>query len=184
MARQARSEATRQKILDAAIALFSEVGFSATGLGDIIERAELTKGALYYHFDSKDSVADAIIHEAADIVLVAARGINDSASPALEKLIHASFIVGGIVTDDKTVRAGVQLARVLGDFNRSVFTWYSSMQQTMAVLAREAIEEGDLREDLDPDWVGELLLANYLGAELLSIGPGAADDLVGRLTRM
>ena len=49
MVRQARSEATRKKIVDAAVELFTEVGYQATGLGDIIERAEMTKGALYYH---------------------------------------------------------------------------------------------------------------------------------------
>ena len=63
MARQARSEATRKKIVDAAVDLFAEVGYQATGLGDIIERAELTKGALYYHFDSKEALATAIIEE-------------------------------------------------------------------------------------------------------------------------
>ncbi len=39
MALQARSEATRQKILDAAIDLFSQVGYAAAGLGEIIEGA-------------------------------------------------------------------------------------------------------------------------------------------------
>ena len=51
MVPQARSEATRQKILDAAIDLFSEVGYAAAGLGEIIECAGMTKGALYHHFD-------------------------------------------------------------------------------------------------------------------------------------
>ena len=61
MVRQARSEATRQRIVNAAVELFSDVGYQATGLGDIIERAQLTKGALYYHFDSKEALATAII---------------------------------------------------------------------------------------------------------------------------
>ena len=68
MVRQARSEATRRRILDAAVELFSEVGFAATSLGDIVERAELTKGALYYHFDSKESLASAVIEETAEEV--------------------------------------------------------------------------------------------------------------------
>jgi AcrR family transcriptional regulator len=57
MVPQARSEATRQKILDAAIDLFSEVGYAAAGLGEIIERAGTTKGHLYHHFDSKEALA-------------------------------------------------------------------------------------------------------------------------------
>ncbi|MDT5333549.1 MAG: hypothetical protein QOF31_4846, partial [Mycobacterium sp.] len=53
MVRQARSEVTRGKIIASAVELFNEIGYAAAGLGDIIERAEMTKGALYYHFDSK-----------------------------------------------------------------------------------------------------------------------------------
>ena len=63
MVRQARSEATRRRIITSAVELFNEIGYPAAGLGDIIERAEMTKGALYYHFDSKESLATAIIEE-------------------------------------------------------------------------------------------------------------------------
>ena len=73
MVRQARSEATRKKIINAAVDLFAEVGYQATGLGDIIERAEMTKGALYYHFDSKEALATAIIEEGANTALTAFR---------------------------------------------------------------------------------------------------------------
>src|SRR5690349_17950524 len=53
--RQARSEVTRRKIIDAAVGLFNDVGYSNAGLGDIIEHAGLTKGALYHHFSSKEA---------------------------------------------------------------------------------------------------------------------------------
>jgi hypothetical protein len=46
MARQTRSEATRRKILDAAVDVSNEVGYSAAERGPIIERAEMTRGAL------------------------------------------------------------------------------------------------------------------------------------------
>ena len=69
MVPQARSEATRQKLLDAAIDLFSEVGYAAAGLGEIIERAGMTKGALYHHFDSKDALATAIIEQSTNLTV-------------------------------------------------------------------------------------------------------------------
>jgi AcrR family transcriptional regulator len=53
IARQTRSEVTRRKIINAAVELFNDVGYSNAGLGDIIERAGMTKGALYHHFNSK-----------------------------------------------------------------------------------------------------------------------------------
>ena len=117
MVRQARSEATRQRIVNAAVELFSEVGYQATGLGDIIERAQLTKGALYYHFDSKEALATAIIEEGADIALRAFRSISDPSSPALENMIHGIFVVADLTTSDKMVRTGTQLLKAFGEFN-------------------------------------------------------------------
>ena len=85
MARQVRSEATRRKILDAAIEVFGEVGYAAAGWGAIIERTGMTKGALYHHFDSKESLASDIIEEGSDTLLAAFRNVCGSASPGLEK---------------------------------------------------------------------------------------------------
>ena len=81
MVRQARSEATRRKIIDSAVELINEIGYPASGLADIIERAELTKGALYYHFESKEAVATAIIEEGADRILGAFRSAGRSVPP-------------------------------------------------------------------------------------------------------
>ena len=50
---QARAEATRRRIIDAAIALFSEEGYGDTGLAAIMDRADVSKGAFYYHFESR-----------------------------------------------------------------------------------------------------------------------------------
>ena len=69
MARQVRSEATRRKILDAAVEVFTEVGFAAADRGAIIERTGMTKGAFYHHFDSMEALASAIIEEGANLVV-------------------------------------------------------------------------------------------------------------------
>ena len=61
MPRQARAEATRRRIIDSAVDLFTEMGYGETGLADVLQRAGVSKGAFYYHFDSKESVAAAII---------------------------------------------------------------------------------------------------------------------------
>jgi AcrR family transcriptional regulator len=184
MARQARSEATRRRILDAAVELFGEVGFAATGLGDIIERAELTKGALYYHFESKESLASAIIEEAAAKVFETIDVICASPSPAMENLVHSSFAVAGIVTSDPIVRTGVQVARALGEFNAVVTQSYAGALQLVTVQLAAAETDGDLRTALPADAVAETLLAAYLGAELLTGPSSTSADLFRRLTRI
>ena len=183
MARQARSEATRQKILTAAVELFTENGYAATGLGDIIERAALTKGALYYHFDSKEALATALIGDASAAVYEAIRGIGNSPAPALENLIHLSFVIGDLVAIDPTVRCGSQLMRTLGEFNDVAVRIYLSLGELITTLARAAQDEGDLRVGVDADAVGELFVSTYLGTELLSISTTGGQDITARLAR-
>lgn len=47
----------------AARELFTERGFAATGREDIAERAGVTRGALYHHFDSKQAMFEAVASE-------------------------------------------------------------------------------------------------------------------------
>jgi AcrR family transcriptional regulator len=55
------ASATRARILDAALELFSEQGFDGTTLQQIADRLGFTKAALYYHFRSKDDLLRALI---------------------------------------------------------------------------------------------------------------------------
>jgi AcrR family transcriptional regulator len=184
MARQARSDATRRKIVNAAVDLFREVGYSATGLGDIIERAEMTKGAFYYHFDSKELLASAIIEEGAVRVRDTFRGICQSSSPALENIIHGTFVVADLFVHDKVAAIGIQLSRTFGEFNETASRTYGSWLEVMTEQARLASGEGDLRDDLDPDVVGESLIGAMLGAELISNAASGGRDLIVRLSRI
>ena len=182
MVPQARSEATRQKILGAAMDLFSEVGYAAAGLGEIIERAGMTKGALYHHFDSKEALATAIIEQGANLTHDAFRNVCESSSPALENMIHGVFVVTDLLVSDKTARTAEQLTRVLAEFNSAASQVWSSRLDAMTTQARRASAEGDLREGLDPYVVSESILNAMLGAQLLAT-TADGNDHIKRLTR-
>lgn len=182
MGRQARAEVTRTRILDAAVELFDESGFAATGLGDIIERAEITKGALYYHFDSKEALAAALIEEATSRVIGAFREIASSSSPALENMIHGSFVVLGLIANDRLARIGRQLARALGQFTGAGAQTYRDWTTVVSGQAHKAAEEGDLRDGADPDIVAETIIAVLLGVEQLSTALSSGADMLLRLT--
>jgi AcrR family transcriptional regulator len=47
---------TRARVLDAALALFTERGYAGTSMRDLADRLEMTKAALYYHFQSKEAL--------------------------------------------------------------------------------------------------------------------------------
>jgi AcrR family transcriptional regulator len=183
MVRQARSDTTRRKIITSAVELFNEIGYPATGLGDIIERAEMTKGALYYHFESKESLATAIVEQANSHLVEAFRSITTSSSPALESIIHGVFVVADLMSTDQIARSGMQLLRAFGEFNDVAARTYGGWVTEMTARTQQAIDEGDLRDDLDPRAVGETIVSSMLGAELLARAATAGADILERIAR-
>jgi AcrR family transcriptional regulator len=70
-----RPEARPDEILDAALAVFTELGFAGARVEDIAARAGLSKGAVYLYFDSKLSMLKALVRRLADRVVGAAEAM-------------------------------------------------------------------------------------------------------------
>jgi AcrR family transcriptional regulator len=184
MARQARSEATRQKVIDAAVELFDEIGYPATGMGDIIGRAQITKGALYHHFDSKESVAAAVIELGSATLLTTFVSACQSAVPAVENLIHSTFVIADNMAGDKVTRAAARLTHTLGHLSEAAAHANRAWLAAMAAQLTRVAEEGDLREDVDPDAAAETIVAATIGSTLMSAEMSDGADLPARLLRM
>ncbi len=60
---------TKSRILDAAEVLFSEKGFSGTGIDEIAKRAEITKSVIYYHFENKEDILQQMFRRFTDFAL-------------------------------------------------------------------------------------------------------------------
>lgn len=55
------AERTRARILASALSLFSKKGYEQTTFNDIAARLKLTKGAVYWHFDSKEKLIEELV---------------------------------------------------------------------------------------------------------------------------
>lgn len=99
-ARKRRPDERPAEILEAALELFSERGFSATRLEDVASHAGLSKAAIYLYFEDKTALLKAIVQEmvGANIDAVAARvaAHRGPVAPVLKELLatFASLLAG------------------------------------------------------------------------------------------
>lgn len=59
----------KEQILDISLALFLEKGFDETSISDILKELNIARGTLYYHFESKEAIMDAIIERFGNLVV-------------------------------------------------------------------------------------------------------------------
>ena len=85
-------------MLDASIALFAQRGYDATGVQEIVDRANLTKGSFYYAFESKEDVLRQIQDQFIERCLAALDGVIAEGHPpdvALSKAIGWFINISG-----------------------------------------------------------------------------------------
>ena len=93
-ARQARGEATRQRIVAAAITAFARQGYTGTRLDDIARELGITRQAVLFHFKDKPGLYDAAIEsllaETAQLTPPQPREAFDSLHAYVSHLVHST----------------------------------------------------------------------------------------------
>jgi len=85
------SKATKEKIIEGALYIFLEKGFSQTSIEDIVKPLNLTRGAFYWHFKDKDDVFRSIIEKEHSQRIVSMKTILEEESDErtrLEKIMN------------------------------------------------------------------------------------------------
>lgn len=169
---QARAEASRQAILAAAAEAVDDVGFLNLTLADVVERAGFSKGRFVYHFPNKEALATGLMEAADFIIAETVRQALLSTTSALEGLIRSSFTIAELAQSDPVVRVGIQLRDGLGGSAGTT----EGMTARLAVTAKaisDAIAQGDVRADCDPEDVGYTVVVSMRGNFLHCAAAGA-----------
>jgi AcrR family transcriptional regulator len=171
LARQDRAERTRKAILDAAAEVFDERGFNGASLSDILTKAGVTKGALYFHFSSKEELAQAIVEEQWEVDLP----YVDYDNPGLQTLIDMSHAFGHNLWTNVRVRASNRLVTEASFADPSPEVYQRWMKIIHEILV-PAQASGDLRNEWDLDDLSNWVSGAFLGIQTQSgILTGRAD---------
>jgi AcrR family transcriptional regulator len=173
-----RTRRTRRRLLLAAAALFGEAGYHGASVSDILASAELTKGALYFHFRSKYALAEALLTEverswAMVVDEIAGRGLD----PIWRLLVETDAYVARWMYDP-LVRGASQ---ALDDPELAALRmrWFGPWEAGTIDRLAEGAAADLLAAEADPRRAGRAIVAVAWGNYSLADGP---DDLWGRMT--
>lgn len=177
MARNKYPEVTVERILDAAQKLFLEKGYDHTTIQDIVdELGDLTKGAVYHHFKSKEEIMDAVGDRMffTNNPFEAVR--NRSDLNGLEKLREAIRINQ---TDDSRTDLNIQSMPIYKD-PRLLMGMIDSNRRILTPYFQELLEEGNRDGSMHTEYTREIaeLLPLLTSLWMLpSIFPATKDEM-------
>ncbi len=151
-----RREATVERLLDAALETFAELGFAAASVEDVCRRGGFTRGAFYSSFRSKDELFAALFTRESARNLARAReqlaGVEDEADPvaaAVDRclstfradrtwvLVHTEYRLLAARSAEAAAVLRRQSAAVLGDLSGFVTEIATRAGVTLAVPAQD-----------------------------------------------
>ena len=158
-----RADVTRQQILRAASRQFARKSYSVVSLDDILADAEVTKGAMYFHFRSKHALALAIVDHRFELARASVDELLARKLSGLETLIDISYLVAIEDIGDDIARAGLNLLESIGRTDGLQTDVLGQWVDAYAAIARKAIKDGDVIDGRDPSTIARLLVSMYLG---------------------
>ena len=174
---------TREHLLQAAFREVYRYGFQNAGIDTILAGTNVTKGALYYHFESKEALGYAIVEE---IVAVMAhdRWLRPLQQGRDKNPIDALIgIVEATPGRPRDAKAGCPLANLAQEmslldeqFRKRLQRIFHAWQEGIATALRRGQYQGTVRRDLVPEEAASFLIAMVEGYEVL--GKNAQDAKV------
>src|SRR5215469_16851588 len=154
-ASERRADTTRHRLITAASHQFAHRPYSMVSLDHILAEAELTKGAMYFHFPSKQALALAIIDDLTGMSRTAVTELLARKMSGLETLIDLVYLLAVQNTQDEVARAGVRLLETLDNTTAPWQSWI----ETVTTLIQKAVTEGDVIDHHDPEDIAKMLVA-------------------------
>ena len=160
-------ERTRRRLLDAGFREVYERGYQSADLDAVLERAGVTKGALYYHFENKKALGHAVIEEVIAAMTREKWLLPLQSGNPINALIH---IVRSTGTEAADMRGGCpfnNLAQEMSSldegFRKRLAKVLNEWHRSMTNAFRRGQGEGTVSKDIEPEEEATFVIAMYEG---------------------
>jgi AcrR family transcriptional regulator len=167
MANKIRGVDTRKSILDVSLALFSQNGYDATSVAEICQKAQVSKGAFYYHFPSKQDLFLALMETWLNAVDGSLQVASESADSVPQALNNMAAITGSLFD---ALQGGfpillefwTQASRQPAIWQKAVAPYRNYLNYFVGMM-QSGIDAGDFDELVDAEQAARTLTAVVMG---------------------
>ena len=158
-------QASMDLLLNAALRLFVSQGYRSTNLDQISGAAQLTKGAVYFYFRSKEAVLIELLkrvrHIVVDEALVAVDHVGVTPKDRLVAYIHYQASLGITHRDEVLllILMSLEFKEREGEVKAFIGTLYERQRAFMEQLIAEGQASGDFRSDVPRRELSSIVLA-------------------------
>ncbi|MFJ3219565.1 ScbR family autoregulator-binding transcription factor [Kitasatospora sp. NPDC086801] len=175
MVRQERAIRTRRLILEAAASVFDEYGYEGATIGEVVARAGVTRGAVYFHFASKRELAQGVVEEQFGQDEIPERQCK------LQEFVDLGMVVAHLMPRDPLLSAGARLSLgqdVFGDLSGGATPgWIARLEAVLTAAG----ERGELLPHVLPAETAWLVTGAWTGVQIQSQKMSGRADLERRV---
>lgn len=175
---QARAEATRTAIVRAAAVVFNREGFTGARTAEIVHEAAVSKGAMQFHFRTKEDLARAVIDRFRR-EFDAARSQPEYGS-GIVAAVELSAAIARQLAEEPIVGAAYRLTMEESVFAPRVTKPYGEMLSAVEGLLHRAAKEGELRHGVSVTDLARFVVASFIGVQSVSNTLTSRTDLIQR----
>ena len=167
--RKEKSKLTRQKIYETADGMLATRGYSEISVNDIIKEAGVSKGAFYYHFESKDVLFTSLIDDYVKRLDSEYESYLDT-FPSDARAEDVLIELAGKIAELITMQVGfdkmktIYKAQLTNDYDTSMVLSYNrGIYSMFSTLLARGMTRGEFRSDIPPDVLAKHMMVAFRG---------------------
>lgn len=182
-----KSEASRAQVLDAALRVFAERGLSSSTVQDVADGARMSKGAVHYHFESKDDLIAQVFRHACDRMTARVHAVFEAGGAPLERVRRAiaeMWAIRAEGTAEIRVALDVMMRAVHDDrLKKPVGDAIRDARQRVLDIGLRGLCDVGLKPRVPLELIPRMLLASLDGLAIYNLFDPASSEEVDEMLR-